>query len=124
MADANSDCRELLSLYLKLLNYPAPTEATDGEDLVYKACNVRPDLIIMEIFLPKKDGFQVTAHLRASPLTRDTRIVAATAMALPGDREKCLSSGFDGYLAKPFTMSELGQLLDAIFSQAASPSIA
>lgn len=121
LADANPDCRELLCLYLKLLNYPTPTEAVDGEDTVCKALAEKPDLIIMETFLPKKDGLQVAAHLKANPSTRDTRIVAATAMAMPDDRERCLASGFDGYLAKPFTMRELEKLLQTIFSNSASP---
>lgn len=121
LADGNPDCRDLLSLYLKLLNYPAPIEAVDGEDAVRKALDEKADLIIMEIFLPKKDGFEVTASLRANPLTRDAMIVAATAMALPDDRERCLAAGFDAYLAKPYTMRELGDLLQTIFSPGASP---
>jgi len=121
VADGNSDCRELLSLYLKLLNYPASAEAADGEETVRKALIERPDLIIMEIFLPKKHGFEVAAQLRANPLTRDTMIVAATAMVLPDGRERCLAGGFDGYLAKPFTVRELGSLLETIFSPDASP---
>lgn len=116
LADANADCRELLCLYLKLLNYPAPIEAVDGEDAVRKALMEKPDLIILEIFLPKKNGLQVTADLRADPLTRDAKIVAATAMALPDDRERCLASGFDAYLSKPFTLRELGDLLQTFFS--------
>lgn len=116
LADANADCRELLRLYLKLLDYPAPIEAVDGEDAVRKAFMEKPDLIILEIFLPKKNGLKVIADLRANPLTRDSRIVAATAMALPDDRERCLASGFDAYLSKPFTMRELGNLLQTIFS--------
>ena len=115
LADANADCRELLCLYLKLLDYPAPIEAVDGEDAVRKAFMEKPDLIILEIFLPKKNGLKVIADLRANPLTRDSRIVAATAMALPDDRERCLASGFDAYLSKPFTMRELGKLLQTIF---------
>jgi len=121
LADGNPDCRELLCLYLKLLNYPTPIQAADGEEAVRKALIEKPDLIIMEIFLPKKDGLEVAAHLRANPLTRDAMIVAATAMALPDGRERCLAGGFDGYLAKPFTVRELGSLLETIFSPDASP---
>ena len=121
VADGNPDCRELLSLYLKLLNYPAPTEAADGEEAVRMAVDEKPDLIIMEIFLPKKHGLEVAAQLRANPLTRGAIIVAATAMALPDGREKCLAGGFDAYLAKPFTVRELGSLLETIFSPDASP---
>ncbi|MBI2538998.1 MAG: response regulator [Deltaproteobacteria bacterium] len=121
VADGNPDCRELLSVYLKRLNYPAPIEAADGEEAVRKVLIAKPDLIIMEIFLPKKDGLEVAAQLRANPLTRDAMLVAATAMVLPDGRERCLAGGFDAYLAKPFTMRELGDLLRTIFSPDASP---
>lgn len=121
VADGNPDCRELLSVYLKRLNYPAPVEAADGEEAVRKVLIEKPDLIIMEIFLPKKDGLEVAAQLRANPLTRDAMLVAATAMVLPDGRERCLAGGFDAYLAKPFTMRELGDLLQTIFSPDASP---
>lgn len=114
LADANTDCRELLCLYLKLLNYPAPIQANDGEEALSKALAENPDLIIMEVSLPKKDGFQVVTHLRANPPTRNTLILAATARALPDDREKCLAGGFDAYLAKPFTIRDLQKLLQAI----------
>ena len=60
----------------------------------------------MEVSLPKPDGFEIVAQLRSNPGTRHAWILAATAMALPGDREKCLRSGFNAYLAKPFTMKE------------------
>ena len=115
VADADGDCRELLCLYLELLNYPTPIQANDGEEVLRKALTERPDLIIMEVLLPKKDGFQVVNHLRANPLTRNALVLAATAMALPDDREKCLANGFNGYLAKPFTIRELKDLLQTIF---------
>lgn len=121
LADGNPDCRELLGLYLKLLDYPVPIEAADGEEAVRRALTEKPDLIIMEIFLPKKDGLEVAACLRANPLTRDATIVAATAMALPDDRERCLAAGFDAYLAKPFTIRDLGNLLEAIFPHDTTP---
>lgn len=116
LADANADCRELVCLYLERLNYPAPIQVNDGEEALSKALTENPDFIIMEVILPKKDGFQIVTHLRANPLTRNTVILAATAMALPDDRERCLAGGFDAYLAKPFTIRELQKLLQSIFS--------
>jgi CheY-like chemotaxis protein len=115
LADSNADCRELLRHYLEILRYPAPIQANDGEEALRKALTERPDLIIMEVLLPKKDGFQVVAYLRNNPLTRHAWIIAATAMALPEDREKCLAKGFNGYLAKPYTLKDLSDLLQTIF---------
>ncbi|MFQ5852413.1 MAG: response regulator [Candidatus Binatia bacterium] len=114
LADTNEDYKELLCLYLDYLNYPAPIQAKDGEETLNKALSERPEVIIMELSLPKKDGFQVVAHLRGNPLTRNTFILAATAMAHPRHREKCLAKGFDAYLAKPFTVWELRDLLQAM----------
>ncbi len=111
LADANADCRDLLCLYLDFLKYPAPIQAKDGREALSVALSRGPDLIIMEVCLPEMDGFEIVARLRSDPRTRDAWILAATAMARPGDREKCLRSGFDAYLAKPFTMKELKQLL-------------
>ena len=121
LADPDADSTELLRYYLQSLRYPAPIEARDGEEALSKALSELPDLILMEVSLPKLDGFQIVAHLRSNPWTRNIVIVAATAMALPGDREKCLARGFDAYLAKPFTLQELDDLLKAALPSRAKP---
>jgi CheY-like chemotaxis protein len=113
LADPDADSREVLRWYLQLLNYPAPIEARDGEEALSKALFELPDLILMEVSLPRVDGFQIVAHLRNNPWTRNMLAAATTAMALPGDRERCLARGFDAYLAKPFTLLELDDLLQA-----------
>jgi len=115
LADPDDNYRELVCLYLKFLNYPVPSVASDGEEALSKALTERPDLIVMEVRLPRKDGFGIVAQLRSNPLTRDTRILAATAMAGPQDREKCLDKGFNAYLAKPFTMVEFEGILESMF---------
>ena len=63
-----------------------------------------PDLIIMDISLPKMDGLEATALI-------------ATARALPGDKEKCLNGGCDGYIAKPFTHRELGAAIKRLIKE-------
>jgi CheY-like chemotaxis protein len=116
LADPDANCRELLRQYFEILGYPTPIEASDGEETLSQALTERPHLIVMEVRLPKIDGFQIVAQLKSNPLTRNTCILAATAMALPQDREKCLAKGFDAYLAKPFTLKELKGLLQTILS--------
>lgn len=111
LADADADFRKLLCLYLAFCESAVPIEARDGEELLEKAFIDRPDLIIMEIVLPKKNGFQVAQELRGDPLTRSITIFAATAMADPKDRERCLACGFDAYLAKPFSRRDFMDLL-------------
>ena len=111
LVDTSADYRDLVSLYLAILEYPAPTHAEDGEQALRRALNEQPDLIIMEVRLPKLSGFDLVARLRGDPRTRNTWILAATGMAMPGDRDKCLTGGFDGYLAKPFTLKQLKKVL-------------
>jgi len=82
--------------------------ADDGKKGVDMATAHVPDLIIMDISLPKLDGLGATALIRQNPKTQAIPILAATARALPGDREKCLQGGCDDYIAKPFTHRELG----------------
>ena len=71
-----------------------------GETLLEVMAAERPDLVLMDIQLPGKDGFALLAEIRASPAAA-TRVVALTAHAMSGDRERALQAGFDGYITKP-----------------------
>ena len=76
-------------------------EARDGEEGVDRAKRELPDLILMDISIPKMDGWEATQRLKADAETRDIPIVALTAHALEEDRQKAVQAGCDGYLAKP-----------------------
>jgi CheY-like chemotaxis protein len=76
-------------------------EARDGEEGVSRARQFRPDLILMDISIPKLDGWEATQRLKADPNTNFIPIIALTAHALEEDRQKALQVGCDGYLAKP-----------------------
>jgi two-component system cell cycle response regulator DivK len=95
---------------LEFLGYESIV-AQDGKEAIDKAASYMPDLIIMDMSLPKMDGLEASALIRKNPKTQSIRILAATARALPGDREKCLQAGCDDYIAKPFTHRELGAAL-------------
>lgn len=71
-----------------------------GEELFATLATQRPDLVLMDIQMPGKDGFELLAELRASAFS-DLRVVALTAHAMSGDRDKALAAGFDGYITKP-----------------------
>jgi CheY-like chemotaxis protein len=71
-----------------------------GEELFAVLAGRRPDLVLMDIQMPGKDGFALLAELRASEY-RDLVVVALTAHAMAGDRDKALAAGFDGYITKP-----------------------
>ena len=76
-------------------------EARDGEEGVARARAERPDLILMDVSLPKMDGWEATRRIKADEGTRQIPIIAVTAHALDDDREKATQVGCDGYLAKP-----------------------
>jgi two-component system cell cycle response regulator DivK len=78
-------------------------EAPDGEAGVTIALEQRPDLILMDVQLPKISGFEATRRLRAEPATADTPIIAITSFALSGDEQKAKDAGASSYLAKPYS---------------------
>ena len=82
-------------------------EATTGGEAVAMASEHTPDLVLMDIQLPDLDGVQALHRLRADPRTATIRIVALTAQAMHGDRERFLAAGFDGYLSKPVNVRDL-----------------
>lgn len=86
--------------------------AGNGVEAVEKFLSEDVDLIFMDVHMPFKDGFQATRDIRQfEGENRHTPIVALTAIALPGDREKCLESGMDNYLSKPFKKDDLFSVL-------------
>jgi len=73
----------------------------------------RPDLVLMDIQLPHVDGLQLTQRLRADPATADLLIIAFTAYAMKGDRERLLAAGCDGYIAKPIDVQRFADQVRA-----------
>jgi two-component system cell cycle response regulator DivK len=82
-------------------------EATDGEAGVAMARKERPDLILMDVQLPKISGIEATRTLRGDPATATTPIIAITSFALAGDEQKALEAGATAYMAKPYSPRDL-----------------
>lgn len=89
----------------------------NGAEAVRKADDWLPDLIVMDISLPKMDGLQATMEIRKNPRTRKIPILAATARVMPGDRERCAEAGCDDYLPKPFGHKELGACIERLLAK-------
>ena len=82
-------------------------EATTGGEAVDMACEHTPDLVLMDIQLPDLDGVEALRRLRTDERTAMIPVLALTAQAMQGDRERFLAEGFDGYVSKPVNVREL-----------------
>ena len=106
IVDDNQDSRELTVKVLKNRGYRI-IEARDGEEALEKALAEKPDLILMDISIPKINGYEVTRRLKSQADFKATPIIALTAHAMKGDKEKALEAGCDGYISKPINVHEL-----------------
>ena len=95
---------------LRRYNYTI-LEATDGEEALEIAVRDKPDLIIMDIELPKVSGLEVTRKLREMPAFSHIPIIAVTAYAMKGDKEKVIESGCNVHLSKPISTGELPKVV-------------
>ena len=94
-------------------------EAVDGESGVAAAFDQRPDLILMDVQLPKTSGLDATRTLRADERTKDIPIIIITSFAMSGDRERATDAGASGYLAKPYSPRELLALVQQFLPEEA-----
>jgi CheY-like chemotaxis protein len=110
IADAHDDTRLLLRLKLEHLGYRV-VEAADGEEAVEAARRERPDIILMDLSLPKLDGLAATRRTREDPQTRDAQIMALTAHAEPQYRANALAAWVNAFVTKPVDLDWLAGLL-------------
>jgi two-component system, cell cycle response regulator DivK len=110
VVEDNEESREGLSRHLKRKGFDVLT-AADGQQAVGVAHLEAPDLVLMDMSLPVLDGWEATRRLKADPATRSIPVIALTAHAMAGDREKALEAGCDEYETKPV---EFARLLDKV----------
>jgi CheY-like chemotaxis protein len=94
--------------------------ATDGQEGIDLAARVKPDLILLDIQLPRMDGYAVARQLRSNPELEKTPIVAVTSYAMAGDRDKALAAGCTGYIEKPINPDTFMQQVEQHFAPRAS----
>jgi len=94
--------------------------AADGARAVAMAAAERPDLILMDLSLPVLDGWEATRRIKAAPETRHIPVIALTAHAMAGDREKAIAAGCDDFDTKPVEMPRLLDKIQALVKGAAS----
>lgn len=88
------------------------TVARDGHAVVEQAMQDIPDIILMDVQIPNANGLDAARRLRSDPRFDSVPIIALTAFAMPGDRERCLAAGMDEYLSKPVTLKTLQQMIE------------
>jgi CheY-like chemotaxis protein len=116
LVEDNEDNRIIYATALRYAGYEV-FEAITGTDGVHQARTNRPDLILMDISVPELDGWEATAILKADPSTKHIPVIAVTAHALPGDEERSIQAGCDGYLAKPIPPAMLIAEVDRRFGR-------
>lgn len=107
---------QLMAYLLRAFGHD-PIEAADGEAGVEAARRESPDLILCDVQVPKMDGYKIAEHLKRHPALRTIPLVAVTALAMVGDRDKVLAAGFDGYIAKPIDPETFVGQVEALLSE-------
>jgi two-component system cell cycle response regulator DivK len=106
VVEDNEKSMKLFRDVLLVMGY-RPLEATTGRQAVELATEHAPDLVLMDIQLPDIDGGEALRRLRADERTAPIPVLAVTAQAMQGDRDRFLAAGFDGYVSKPVKVGEL-----------------
>lgn len=100
VAEDHDDSRLIVTTMLRHAGMRV-LEAVDGDEALTTAQTAQPAVLVLDVGMPKRDGFSVAAELKRDPITREIRIVMVTAHALPEDRARAASSGVDVFLTKP-----------------------
>jgi diguanylate cyclase (GGDEF)-like protein len=106
VVDDDPDIARFVEVNLRSAGYDV-TVASDGEEALLKAASLRPDLVLLDVMMPRIDGFEVAHRLRRNPQTSNTSIIMLTAKALATDKVLGLTAGADDYIIKPFDPIEL-----------------
>jgi CheY-like chemotaxis protein len=106
VAEDRDASRELLNVVLTAAGYNV-IQAADGEEALVRAAETVADLVLLDIHMPRLDGFGVIRKLRTNPAYADVPVIALTASAMAGDRDSVLAAGFSEYISKPVNMSRL-----------------
>jgi len=116
VAEDNDYTLDTVSDYLEAKGYEVVV-ARNGEEAIARAREERPDVILMDVQMPVMDGVEAICHIRADPDLVQVPIVALTALALPGDRDRCLEAGATVHLSKPIGMKKVVQVIEEQLGQ-------
>ena len=115
IADDNPQGAELLEVYLA--GFPCETKVVhDGEQALKEVDSFRPDLVLLDIMMPKISGFEVCKRLRADEKLRGTRVIMVTALDQDADAERAVEAGADDFISKPIPKGDLILRVKALLS--------
>jgi CheY-like chemotaxis protein len=120
LVEDNEDNRDMLSRRLKRKNYEVVV-AVDGAEACARAAAEHPDLILMDMHLPVFDGWEATRRLKTARETAAIPIIALTADAMSGDREKAVEAGCDDYDTKPVDLNRLLSKMETLLQRRTNP---
>ena len=120
LVEDNTDNFELVRFLLERQGYEV-LAARNGIQAVEMACSELPDLVLMDLSMPEKDGWTACLEIKADPRTRDIPLVALTAHTLPGDRKRALELGFEGYVYKPINLPSLEETIANVLAAKQNP---
>ena len=107
IVDDNVQNRELLVAYIEEIPHIRTREAANGIEALTRVAEDPPDLIVLDVMMPRMSGFEVCRRLKSDPRTREIPIVMVTALDEMGDHERAVDSGTDEFLTKPVNRAEL-----------------
>jgi len=116
VVDDSSDGREMLSEYLAFRGFHV-VEARHGAEAIEVTRRVHPHIILMDLTMPAMDGWEATRQLKADPLTKEIIIIAVSAHAFASERASAREAGCDGFIAKPFDLPVLADVLERVMSK-------
>lgn len=123
IADDNPQNAELLEAHLDGTGYETRI-ATNGEETVRAAKEWHPDIVLLDVMMPKLSGFEVCKRLRADPATRAAGVLMVTALDQPTDIERAVDAGTDDFLTKPINKTELLLRVRALLGALPEPTAA
>lgn len=120
VVDDDEVIRQLIAVNLTLEGFEVET-ACDGQDCLDRVLEVRPDVITLDVMMPRLDGWVTATRLRDDERTRHIKVILLTARAQEADKQRGLSLGVDAYMTKPFDPEDLIKLVRELAQQARTP---
>jgi two-component system, sensor histidine kinase and response regulator len=111
VVDDNEDNANIIRDYLEARGYPI-TVAYNGDEAMESFANVKPSIVLLDVMMPGRDGWQVCREMKASPQGKDIRVIMVTALQDWNDKRQAIETGADDYVEKPFELARLASVVE------------